>query len=288
MMDTLFYTQEHLSCTHYVINVEEGFLMHEICSSKRDQIDITISNYILFVLEGSLKIDCGAYGIKILNEKQMLFIPKNLKVKSKCLKNGKLLVAAFNQIERNCDKLTYSALKKHIKNDIPQFDPIPINAPMCAFLDLIRVYLSNKINCAHIHKMKISEMLLCFRFFYSKEVLAGFFHPILGNSLDFKNLLLTLSCTSKNTRELIEKSNMSKTVFYQKFKEEFGDITPKSWLNQKKNELIMDVASNPSINVAELAEKTGFSTVQQLQQYCKRFLSSTPSEIIRSRKEILE
>ena len=80
---------------------------------------------------------------------------------------------------------------------------------------------------------------------------------------------------------------MSKSIFYERFNQEFGDITPKEWLNNKILDQILYIATNPTISVKELAELSGFDTVQQLQQFCKRFTNRTPTEILNERQPLI-
>lgn len=282
----LFYAQEHLSCANYIMNVEEGFHYRERLSESEKHYEHSKTNSLIFVFEGTLQIDCGAFGVKTVRENHVLFIPRNYKITKRSAKNCKLLVASFSLIDSNCNKLTYDSLDEFVNEEQYNMDPLPIKPPMQQFLALVVTYIKNKISCVHIHKMKINEMLMCFRFFYSKQELATLFHPILGTSLDFRNFLLELAPKVKNVQELIDMSNMSKTVFYEKFKEEFADITPKNWLNQRISEKILYIATNTAITVKELAEQSGFDSVQRLQQYCKRYMNRTPSEIIKERQSI--
>ena len=268
-------------------NIEEGFHYHEFSPEIHDeQIHVLNKNHILFVINGSIQVDCGEQGKVLIKEKEMFFISKSYSVKFNILENSSLLVAGFDLIQGNCNKMCYNYLSKFTGNINYNMKSFPIKYPLMEFLNLLVLYLKNKINCTHIHRLKIEEMFMCFRFFYAKEELAEFFYPILGNSMDFKDLLLSSCLEAKSVHDLVVKSGMGKTVFYEKFNKEFGNISPKIWLNQRISEKIFHIASDPEINVNRLAIQSGFDSFQQLQQYCKRYIGATPSEIIQERSPL--
>ncbi|MFV0272189.1 MAG: helix-turn-helix domain-containing protein [Macellibacteroides fermentans] len=285
--NTLFNVRKHLTCSNYLKVVEEGFryLEWKISDGMITNNGSNI-NHLIFVIDGAIVIDCSQYGKKLVCEGQLFFIPKGFIVNCLCTKDSQLLIATFNQFNNNCMKLTYESLYPLTQVINYKMDTLPIKPPMRLFIDTVVLYLRNAINCAHIHSMKINEMLMCLRFFYSREELAEFFYPILGFSIDFKKILFDLAPKVKNVKELIDASHFGKTVFYEKFKNEFGDITPKNWLNQRIMEKIFYISSKPNIGVKELADETGFSSVQALQQYCKNTLNSTPTQIIKERKSL--
>lgn len=285
--NALFYVQEHISCTDYLIKVEEGFHYREYSGQNEETSQVAIRNYILFLVEGGIEIETEAYGVKHLKEKHMLFIPKGFIIKAKCIKDSKLLIAGFERISNSCDKLNYESLNSLTPEIHFSMNPLIIRDSLQEFVDLMIIYLGNKISCAHLHQMKINEMLMCLRFFYSKYELAEFFFPILGNSMEFRDILLSFVHKVRSVQELIYKTGVGKTVFYEKFSEEFGDISPKKWLNQKLSEKILHLASDPGMSVSKLAKQTGFTTVQQLQQYCKKHIGSTPTIILEQRKPTL-
>lgn len=279
----LFYAQEHLTCANYVVNREEGFSCIEFNPQQKEFINHMPNNYILFVITGKLMINSIKHGRKKLIEKQMLFIARNQLISLECEESSTILVAAFDRIKGYCNLNVYDSIKAHINDINYSMDPLFINNEMFIFLQSIMLYLQEKIGCVHIHNLKVNEMFMCLRFFYSKEDLAGFFYPIMSKSVDFKDFLMKEYIGVKNVQELIERSAMSKTVFYEKFSIEFGEVSPKQWLIEKKTERILQLASEPDMSVKMLAKYGGFYTVQQLQQYCKRHIGCYPSELLKRR-----
>ena len=65
-----------------------------------------------------------------------------------------------------------------------------------------------------------------FRAFYEKEQLALFLAPLLGEDSDFKEKVLQVYSQVETAQELMEKLNMSPTVFKRKFQDSFGNTPP--------------------------------------------------------------
>lgn len=261
------------------MKVEEGFFYWDLLPQDELQTSNIEKNCILFLMEGSVYIHSEEYGEKVIKRGNMFFIAKNHRIQYKCLERCTFIVAGFDQMQSNCDKLSFESLKRFLGDITYEMKPLKIVPPVMSFVKLIEIYLQNKVGCGHIHSLKINEMFMCLRFFYSKEDLAHFFFPLLGTP-DFKALLLTASNEARSVKELILMTGVKKTVFYDKFAKEFGGISPKLWLNQRITERILDVAATPEITVKEMAYTAGFASIQHLQQFCKRNMHSTPSQII--------
>lgn len=106
------------------------------------------------------------------------------------------------------------------------------------------------------------------RAFYNKEHLAALFAPILGVDNDFKNRVLQFYPHIETAQELIDKLNMSPTVFKRKFRESFGE-SARQWLIQKKKENLFRDIVMTHIPIIELADKYNF-TVNYMTTFCKK------------------
>lgn len=278
----LLYLDEHLTCSHYMKKINSGFYI-SACKkgTKETGKDHSLKNHILFVLEGKLRIKCNQYSSKFLNAQEIVFIAKGSVFNLEYFEDSIVLVASFNELSINCNKLSLEALSPYTECLSYDLEVLPFKKPMVVFINLLSIYLQNGANCVHLHELKMNELFLCFRYFYTKEELAALFYPIIGRSFDFRQLLIENAHKVKNIQEIILLSKMSKTVFYEKFREEFGTITPKNWLNEKFADKLLYTASQSGITVKELAVLMNFDSVPSLQQYCKRHFKCTPSELIK-------
>ena len=131
--------------------------------------------------------------------------------------------------------------------------------------------------CVHFQQMRLEIMFMELRGFYRKEELAGLFAPILGVEEDFKDRVLQTFPEVNSAKELMERLNMSPTVFKQKFQASFG-VSAKQWLIQKKKEKLLRDILMTDCTVSELAEKYSL-TVNYLTTFCKKHFGKTPTEL---------
>ena len=284
--DKLQYANEHLTCLHYLRVISSGFYYREYRAGHRDCWEEGLSkNYLLCLLKGSVLFHSVGYPPKTIHSGELLLLAKSSIVTGECLSDTVLIVLAFDELKSNCDKLLFEAMAPLKKQIVYQLNSLPIRPPLNLFLELLVCYLCNGANCAHLHEMKHNELFLCLRYFYTKEELVSLFFPLISQSLNFKKFILDNYPNVRNIQELIDLSNMSKTVFYDRFKQEFG-MTAKQWIIQQFSHKLLYTAARPGITVKELAIALDFDSVPQLQQYCKRHLNCTPSEVIERQRAV--
>jgi AraC-like DNA-binding protein len=92
----------------------------------------------------------------------------------------------------------------------------------------------------------------------------------------------------RDVSSLVNESGMSRSAFYKKFTEEFGDISPKRWLDQYFEQRILYASSIPGTSAKELAFKMGFGDESSFTQYCKRHFGKVPSDLVKERGGVLK
>jgi AraC-like DNA-binding protein len=245
----------------------------------------TYAHFILFVLRGSVRLNCNGFDPKIIQSGEMVFIVIQSFVDIECLEHTIALVSIFGNEVINCDNLSWQHLKPYAEHVDYNMNTLKINSQLKRYLDLLVVYLRSGAGCSRLHQIKLDELFLCLRFYYSKEQLASFFYPIIGQSMDFRIFFFANIDRVKDIRQLISLSNMGKSAFYERFKAEFGESSPKKWLDKYFESKILFACSQPGITVKELAYSLDFDSESSFSQYCRRHFDRTPSELIKSRNE---
>ena len=279
----LLYKDEHLSCIQYQKEVHSGFHYIEFQKGEEQCIEEGIKyHYLVAVLEGK----CAYYSstseeAEIIEKGYLYLIPKHSLFNVNYLETTKVIIFVIDQLSSNCDKLYFKTLLPLVQDkDNYINNPVKIKEPLLLFYDLMKIYLQAGANCFHLHEMKSNEFFMNLRFFYSKEEIAHLLYPIIAYDYSFKSFIIETATKVNSIKELIELSHMSKSVFYERFKKEFG-ISAKQWMIQQFNHKVVYMASSPGVSVKELAIKLGFETTNQFQQYCKRHLNTSPSELIK-------
>jgi AraC-like DNA-binding protein len=237
----------------------------------------------MFVLEGSINVNCMLYPAEDAVAGTMFLVPASSFFNITCKDDAKVVWLLFDHWDFHCMTTPLKSLKQYSRMAQPGMALVPINRQLKMFLELLSGYLRNGMNCKELHNLKLNEFFLLMRGFYTKEDIVKLMHPLLANTMDFRMFCFNSVNNVKNVREMIDGSGMSRSMFYEKFKAEFGDVSPKKWLDTYINQRILNTAALPSITVKELMYKTGFSDESAFTQYCKRHFGQVPSQIISER-----
>ena len=159
------------------------------------------------------------------------------------------------------------------------FSPIPMRYPLMPFLETVVHCLRNEMNCTYLHNVIEREFFFLLRGFYNKKEIATLFHPIIGRQLEFRDFVMQNYSKVNNLDELITLSNIGRTSFFIKFKEEFG-ITAKQWMMKQLKKRILGKVIEPGICVKQLMEVCNFESQAQLYRYFKQHFRCTPKQLI--------
>ena len=280
LLNDLLYIKEHLSCQNYMLEVTSGFKYFEFEKETYISEEYTNKNYMLFFLKGSYIINCNNCCNCKFKEGEMVLLPKSSIVKVTASQSSQLLIMMFDLPESHCDKLELQSLKKVCENINYTFAPIEINYPLTPFLEVLIYCLKNGMQCKHVHSMMQSQYFFLLRGFYEKEKIATLFYPIIGKELSFKNFIIHNYPLVDNIDQLIALSNMGRSSFFVKFREEFG-MTAKQWMLKQMKERILGKVMEPGICVKQLTEVCGFESQAQLYRYFKQYFNCTPKELIK-------
>lgn len=163
------------------------------------------------------------------------------------------------------------------------FYSIKIDDRISAFLSSLIDVLNDGLGCKHFHLIKREELFLYFRAGYSKQDLALFFSPILGDNIDFKDFVLANYKKILEVKEFAGVANMSLSTFNRRFKETFND-TAKNWLMSRRAESIYNDVVMSEISFSELADKYSFSSSAYFSTYCKKTFGETALELRKEKR----
>ncbi|WP_455972330.1 helix-turn-helix domain-containing protein [Bacteroides congonensis] len=275
----LLYFDEHITCRNYVVHVETGFKIFRFSSkSECVQEDIAKKNYLLFFLEGEFMVTNNQYE-RNFKAGEIILIPRSSFYRIIPSPGAQLLSLFFDRPASNCDKLLLQTLSKEIKGMKYDFSPLPVICPLDKYLDLLVLCLKSGLSCIHFHETMQRELFLLLCGFYSREQISMLFYPIIGKKLNFKDFVIENSSKVHHVSELLAMSNMGKSQFYNKFKEEFG-IPAKQWMLQQLNNRLFGMLTNPEVCIKDIVTDLGFSSQAQFTVYCKKHFGYTPRQLV--------
>lgn len=284
----MLYSDEHFRCPNYMHEVKYGFKYREYPYGSLVTSESLYANIIIFMIKGSVRYDCCTERDNHIGAGQMLFLPIRSLCDLEFKEDSAIVELAFEKWDFACQTVPFRALRKLGTYVDSPSNVLQINDMLQNFLNLQLMYLRNGVSCAEFHRNKTEEFFMLLRHFYSKEQIAGFLAPLLGNSQEFRLNCLRMRATAHNITDLVNQSGMSKTKFYEEFRKEFGDINPKKWFDGFLEYKILHEALRPAVTVKELAFKLDFESESAFSQYCHRHFGLTASELIKNRRKSLE
>ena len=279
-MKTL-YIKEHLACSNYVSDHYTGFTRHFIDANQEFDIEQHDLHYLLFVLDGTVEIHSKEFNYRIYKAGTMVAFSKNNKLSGKAITKAKVYLLGFDKHVNVCDKLVLETLYTQFPIEKNKYLGLPVKEGMQRVLESMDFYLDNRLQCRHLHSIKLQEVFFVFRGFYKKEEMINFFAPILNKTVDFKDFVIANYQKVKTVEELSALYGCSLRSFNRKFKQHFDD-SPYNWMLRQKAKHVKAQLLTPGIDFAEIIKEFKFSSASHFSTYCKKQFGVTPRDIRKS------
>jgi AraC-like DNA-binding protein len=278
-LNDLLYLGEHLSCRNYMQQVDRGFKYVRFEKDSDITENSTTKNYLIFQLKGKAKVTCNMYKDRIINESDIILIPKASKMIIKTYRGSAILSLAFDLPHSSCDKFILSDLSDICKNIKYDFEPIKMKQPMLPLFDYAIYCFKNGMNCVHLHTHIEDLLFFIFRGYYSREELARLFYPIIAKNPDFKDAILSNLPKFKTIKDMMDVVRMGRTQFFEVFKNNFG-VTAKQYMMSLMDDRIIEKAAEPNITTKDLMYNFDFDSQSHFYHYVKQHFGCTPKELI--------
>ena len=268
---TLLYKNEHISCTNYAEEFNKVFTLMEIPEGHTVERRFLNTTFLVILLQGDIEIryEIDKYFTPQLG--YMFLLPKNKQITTFARKATTLLLCSFTNDLKLCSRFSIQQLSHFISESACQ-NPycLKLDIRLQSFFSLLVDCLKEGLGCIHYHQIKRDELFLYLRAGYTKEELALFFYPVLGQNLEFKDFVLMNSRKIFDVKDFALQANMSQSTFNRRFKETFNE-TAKNWLLLRKQEFVKRDIALSNLSFSEIAEKYKFSSTSYLDTFCKKY-----------------
>lgn len=275
---SIFYYNEHTECPNYMSDIRIGFKHIEVDEGTRFSVEDKQDKHIFFFLEGSATVRYNEFSNKLFGKGEMIFLPKSADCYGVAITRCAFIVLVYDNPVKLCDKAGFNSILSYAKDVKYEFQSLPIRAELMQFLSLLQVYLLDGLNCLHLREMKQKELFLLFRGYYHKEELAQFFFPMLGESMDFRSIVMGQYMNVKTVKELATFCGYSESRFHDLFVEEFGQ-SPYQWMQKQKSKHIIGRLSQSYIPLKDIADEFNFSCPSHFNKYCKAQYGDTAARV---------
>lgn len=276
----LLYKSEHLSCPDYACTSECGF---HVLNLKRGELlhrSFPEHTVLLLILKGELSIfhDTRIYPVK---GGTIFLAPKNVGFYIQAEDDTCIVTCLFSTTDMNlCNRFSLQQLQEYInpQNFIYDFNTLTICPQIHEFAKSLINALNDGLGCIHYHRFKREELMLYLRAYYTKQELAAFFYPIIGQDMDFKDFILNNYKSVRDVKEFAQKANLSVSTFNRRFKQAFSKPA-NQWMTERRSESILRDILMTNIPFALIAEKHAFSSPAYLVTFCKKHYGRTPNDL---------
>lgn len=282
---SIYYYEEHAKCSQYLADVRLGFKYMEVDKGTIFSVDEKKEKHLFFFLEGSVRVSYNEFPERTFSAGEMIFLPKSADFRGEALTKCRFIVHIYDAPVKLCDKVTLNSIVSYSKHIQYDFKSLPICPTLESYLQLLKYYLNEGINCRHLHEIKQKELFLIFRTHYSKEDLAQFFYPMLGKSLDFRGKVMAYYMEAKTARDLARYCGYSDGYFNDLFISEFGE-PPYRWMQKQKSKHIIGRLTQSNVSLKEIIDEFDFSSQSHFNKYCKSQYGGTAAQIRMSLRSI--
>lgn len=263
-----FIHKEKTICSEYLsdsciefkyIEIEEGTTF--IVKEKKEK-------HLFFFLEGCVRVRYNEFDEKVFGAGEMIFIPKSADCSGKALAKSSFIVHTYDAPVKLCDRAGLNEIIAHSRLVQYEFKSLPICQTLNSFLLLLKVYLSDGMNCMHFNEIKQRELFMVFRTYYNKRDIAELFYPILGKSMDFRSKVMKHHTNVRTVKEFARHCGYSEAHFNELFVAEFEN-TPYQWMQKQKAKHIIGRLTQTEEPLKEIASEFNFTSQNHFNKYCK-------------------
>lgn len=239
------------------------------------------AHYIVYCRKGITRLQSNLFKEEFIYGGEILFLPRMADCRGEVMEDSHVIIHTFNNSVCTPEHCILSYLYKHNgkpENAVSYCCKLLSHKALETFMESISQYLIDETETTQLWRMKHRELIYLLCRYYKPAELQAFFHPMIGEDVPFKNLVLSHYRKAHQTKDLAEQCGYSLPTFRRIFKDVFN-MPPYQWLMKKRAEHLLHRLSSPHITFADIIEEFNFSSSQQFNRFCKVNLGDTPSNI---------
>ena len=266
------------TCHSYSLDPEAGFKYIKLKEGEKIIVQRGDYNSLIFLMSGSFNIDSEERQDYTVREKHFVFCFRAYQYEITALTDVEIIRAHFITPGAICDMIPFNSIVGKIKKINYKFTQVAINEPLDLFLRSKMIYLQNDMHCNHLHRAKIQEMFIIFKFFYTQQIQLRTFYNLFDRNQSFASLVRNNAPRVKTVEELADICGFSIQHFNNMFKQEFND-TPYSWMQKQRIAEIERLLTQTNVPLKSIIKMYGFTNHGHFALFCRKYLTKTPLKI---------
>ena len=266
------------TCHSYTIEPEAGFSLIKLNVGEKLVVERGDYNCLLFLTKGDFEISSEERHDYTVREGHFVFCFRAYQYELVALTEVEIVKAHFIAAGATCDMIPFNSIAGKIKKINYKFTQVATNEPINLLLDSVKLYLENSMRCNHLHRAKIQEMFVIFKFFYSQQVQLRTFYNLFDRNQSFVSLVRNNAPRVKTVEELADICGFSIQHFNNMFKQEFHD-TPYSWMQKQRIIEIERLLTETNVPLKSIIKMYSFTNHGHFALFCRKYLMKTPLKI---------
>ena len=266
------------TCHSYTIEPEAGFSLIKLNVGEKLVVERGDYNCLLFLTKGDFEISSEERHDYTVREGHFVFCFRAYHYELVALTEVEIVKAHFIAAGATCDMIPFNSIAGKIKKINYKFTQVATNEPINLLLDSVKLYLENSMRCNHLHRAKIQEMFVIFKFFYSQQVQLRTFYNLFDRNQSFVSLVRNNAPRVKTVEELADICGFSIQHFNNMFKQEFHD-TPYSWMQKQRIIEIERLLTETNVPLKSIIKMYSFTNHGHFALFCRKYLKKTPLKI---------
>ena len=266
------------TCHSYTLEPEAGFSLINLRAGEKMVVERGDFNSILFLTKGNFEITSEERRDYTVREGHFVFCFRAYHYELTALTDLEIVKAHFIAAGAACDIIPFNSIVGKIKKINYKFTQVAMNEPMMCLLQSMKMYLDNAMRCNHLHRSKIQEMFVIFKFFYTPQVQLRTFYNLFDRNQSFVSLVRNNAPRVKTVEELADICGFSIQHFNNMFKQEFND-TPYSWMQKQCIMEIERLLTETNVPLKSIIKMYSFTNHGHFALFCRKYLKKTPLKI---------
>lgn len=266
------------TCHSYTLEPEAGFNFITLREGETLTIQNGEQNNLIFLMSGSFEITSEERRNYVVREGHFVFCFRAYTYDIVALSDVEIVKAHFIAAGAACDMIPFNSIVGKIKKINYKFTQVAFNEPLDLLLRSVKLYQQNNMRCNHLHRAKIQEMFVIFKFFYTPQIQLRTFYNLFDRNQSFASLVRNNAPRVKTVEELADICGFSIQHFNNMFKQEFND-TPYSWMQKQRIVEIERLLTETNVPLKSIIKMYSFTNHGHFALFCRKYLKKTPLKI---------
>ena len=239
------------------------------------------AHYIVYCSRGKTRLTSNLFAEEYIYGGEILFLPRMADCQGEVMEDSHVIIHTFNNSVCTPENCILSYLYKHNlkpENTVSYHCKLLSHRTLDAFMENISLYISDGTETTQLWRMKHRELIFLLCHYYKPAELQAFFHPMMGEHIPFKNLVMAHYRKAHKTAELAALCGYGVDSFRRIFKGVFG-TTVYQWLIKKRAEHVLHKLSMSNIPLVDIIDEFNFSSSAHLSHFCNKHLGDTPTNL---------